>query len=108
VTDQEPVAVAILAALNAVTGVDAYDLDEVPGTNGLPGSVPQRCVVIDVGRINGGTRRFGGSHTTTANRVDTIYRADNLSNCRELRRLVSTALEDVALGSYGPFVFNDE
>jgi hypothetical protein len=40
--------------------------------------------------------------------VDTIYRADNLSNCRELRRLVSTALEDVALGDYGPFVFNDE
>lgn len=107
-SDQEPIAVAVLAALNGITGVDAYDIDEVPGTNGLPGPVPARYVVISLTRILTDVARASGEEVLHGYLLDTTYRAQNVSQCRELRRLVSAALESQAVGAYGPFVFNDE
>lgn len=107
-TDQEPIAAAILAALNAAlpAGVDAYDLDDVPGTMGNPGTIPVRFVVIDLQRVPTSVYRVGGSNTP-GYFLDTAYRADSVSNCRELRRLVSLALEAKVIGGHG-FRFNDE
>lgn len=107
-TDQEPIAAAILAVLDAITGVDAYEKDAVPGTMGNPGTVPDKCVVISVSREPTDSYRFGGANSVRGYFLKTGYRARNIQSCRELRRLVSVALEDQVIGAYGPFVWNQE
>lgn len=110
-TDQEPIAAAILAELNAAlpTGVDAYDIDGVPGTadNGWADR-PATLVTIRLYRRYTDTRRFGGDYTLPGFFLDTAYRGQYVQHCRELRRVVSATLENQFVGTYGPFVFNDE
>src|SRR5436190_1816614 len=102
-TDQEPIAAAILTALNtALSGVAvAYDIDGIP-------AAASRYVAVRLYRHPGDGRRYGGSQMLPGYFLDTTYRAPSVQNCRELRRLVNLALEDQAIGAYGPFVFNDE
>lgn len=111
-TDQEPIAAAILTALNAAlpSWADAYDTDGVPGTIGsdIPGPTPTSCVVIRLYRIKTGSARGGGAYMVPGFFLDTAYRAQNVATCRELRRRVSAVLENQVIGAYGPFVFNDE
>lgn len=102
-TDQNPIAAAILTALNAVPGVDAYDLDEAPGNTDAG-----HHVVISLYRDPSDQRRLGGAESVNAFFLEATYRADSVYNCRELRRLTCLALEDVALGDIGPLVFNQE
>lgn len=98
VTDQESVATAVLATLNAIPGVDAYDLDEAP-TQG-------RYVVIRLYRDEDALRRAAGPASARFF-LETIYRAPKVQNCRELRRLVSLALDVKPIGSLMS-VFNQE
>lgn len=111
-TDQEPIAAAILTALNAAlpSWADAYDTDGVPGTAGstATGTTPGSCVVIRLYRIKTDSARFGGKHMLPGFFLDTGYRAQNVHDCRELRRITSATLEDQTVGEWGPFVFNDE
>jgi hypothetical protein len=111
-TDQEPIAAAILTALNAAlpSWADAYDTDGVPGAIGssVPGPMPASWVVIRLYRIKTGSARGGGAYMVPGFFLDTGYRAQNVTTCRELRRIVSAALENQVVGAYGPFVFNDE
>lgn len=98
-TNQEPIVAAILAALNAIPGVDAFDLDEAP-------QGARRCVVVSLYRDSDTTVRVGGGASPTFF-LDTTYRAETVSNCRELRRLVSARLDTQLVGDYG-FRFNHE
>jgi hypothetical protein len=117
--DQDPILLAILAAINAAltaeavtlpdfTDVRAFDLDSVPGTFGNDGPVPPTHVVARLQRIKTDTRRFGGDYTVPGFFLDTSYRSQSAQGCRALRRVVSEALENQFVGTYGPFVFNDE
>jgi len=110
VTDQETIAAAILTALNTAlpSGADAYEIDGVPGTLGNLGSVPAKSVVISLSRNWTDSYRFGGANSVPGFFLKTTYRAPNVQSCRELRRLVSAALEDQPVGAYGPFTFNQE
>lgn len=119
-TDQDPILLAILAAINAAltaeavtltdfTDVRAFDVDSVPGTFGNDGTVPATHVVARLQRIRTETQRLGGGLAMVpAFFLDTSYRAQSAQGCRALRRIVSTALEGKFVGTYGPFVFNDE
>jgi hypothetical protein len=118
-TDQEPIAAAILTALNAAlvaeavtltdfAGVAAYDRDGVPGEFGNGGTVPSTCVTIALRRVPSGSLRLGGDPGVSVHFLDTGYRAQSIQGCRALRRVVSAALEGQFVGNYGPFVFNDE
>jgi hypothetical protein len=107
-TDQDPIAEAILDALNAAlaaeftSAVAAYDRD------GVPDGPPALFVSISLYRIRVDGRRFGGDVTVPGYFLDTAYRAPSVSNCRALRRVVTETLENQLIGAYGPFMFNDE
>lgn len=111
--DTQPVVTAILDALNLAlpAGIDAYDVDSVPGTNGNPGPKPQRHVEIEVARqFTDESRRFSGEITLPLRELTTRYHAESADNVRVIRRIVADALEDVAIalpgGDHcGPFVF---
>ena len=117
--DQEAIASAILAALNAalvaeavdlpdLVEVAAFDRDSVPGTFGNDGPVPATCVTIALQRIRTGNERFSGDPGVAGYFLDTGYRAQSVQGCRVLRRIVTETLEGLFVGSYGPFIFNDE
>jgi hypothetical protein len=108
VTDQEPIAAAILTALNTAlpAGVDAYDRDDVPGVGGNPGTLPVKSVVIDLSRRSTDVYRVGGFNSAGFF-LNVIYRADTVTNCRELRRLANVTLDGQLIGAYG-LRFNDE
>lgn len=97
-TDQESIAVDILAELNAIPGVDAYDLDTAP-TSGM-------YVVIRLYRDQDTIRRAGGPASAKFF-LETIYRAPMIQNCRELRRLVTAALDVKTVAGLAS-VFNQE
>lgn len=115
-SDQEPLAVAIKAAITAELpeGVSAYDADEVPGTTGGPsGSTPARFVQIDVERRWVPERRFGGAVPIHGGALTTHYRAPNKTAARALRAATFAALEDRAYAlpggdTVGPFTFESD
>lgn len=109
-TDQQPRAVALKAAFAAVlpTTIKAFEVDEVPGSDGGPtGTPPAKYVVFEL------TRRWvpkgaGDRVTVPGWAVVTHYRATNVPDIRNLRRFVTQALEDRALDlpdgdTFGPF-----
>ena len=101
----ETEAVAVIAALEAALPdtAHAYDYDEVPAT------LPAMYVVVDFSRRFVPDRLSSGEATVVCGRLVTRYVAKTVSNARELRRIVSAALEDKAVtvgSSYvGPFTF---
>jgi hypothetical protein len=111
VSDQEPLAVAIKAAIQAElpAGVNVYDVDEVPGATGSSNSdpTPARYVTIELGR------RYNANEPSNADTVElgaltTHYRAANVTLCRNLRKAVTAALENRAYDlpggdTVGPF-----
>jgi hypothetical protein len=56
-------ATAIKAALSSMTAT-VYEYDNVPGTNGNPGSVPARFLILAVERRFGGLLRSGRTSTS--------------------------------------------
>jgi hypothetical protein len=93
---EESHAVAIKAALTAA-GAVPYDYDEVPSTNGNPGTLPQWFTAVGV------TRRFGGNFRTSAQsgvtgwRITTLAVGNNVTNARNIRLKQHQALEGVVL-----------
>lgn len=116
-TDFEPVAAAIKTALDAAlpASVGVYDIDEVPGAVGgldPDGTLPAMHVEILLSPRFVAERRFSGEVMLPGGELLTRYHAGSVTSVRELRRLVSAALEDVALPLpapstefVGPFVF---
>ena len=102
-SDQEPRAAAIKAAIDAAlpSEVSVFDLDDVPGTNGNPGTTPQKYVVVEVSRRWVAARRFGGDVMVPGGAVATHYRADTITNARELRRRTAAGIENVPLATAG-------
>jgi hypothetical protein len=99
VTDQQAIATTILTALNAITGVDAYDLDEIPVTAGP-------YVVIRLYNDEDVNHRGGGDGQPRLF-LETIYRGPSVQNCRELRRLVQARFRSALVGTYA-LRFNQE
>lgn len=102
--DFAPIAAAIKAALvaafaDAPIEIGVYDLDEVPGTNGLGGEYPEHHVAIGISRAGGPgeSRRGSGSVTISLKDLKTEAHSNSIGNLREIRRRVVVALEDVAL-----------
>ena len=101
---------AILEALNtALAGRAAYEYSKVPGSNGNTGTEPDKYVVVALSRRYVDSRRAGGSVMLPGGRLETRYVAKSLTDARNMRRLVTAALEDVTLtttaGEVGPFTF---
>lgn len=98
---QETEVVAILAALNAAlpAAVRAYDVDEVPAVR------PAAYVELHYSRRFVADRLGSGEVTIPGGRLLTRYVSKYVSNCREIRRVVTATLEDKAIGATGPFVF---
>jgi hypothetical protein len=118
-TDQEPIAAAILAALNAALAAEAvtltdfadvaaYDRDGVPGEFGNEGTVPQTCMTIRLQFADSGPRRSGTTSGVDRYFLDVGYRARSVQGCRALRRIAQTALRDQFVAGFGPFTLNDE
>lgn len=112
-TDQEPIAAAIQTALNTALaaeftagGVEAFEKDGIPGKYRTPGETPDVFVVLELRRHPMDAYR-GGADGLPGFYLDTTYRADSVTNCRRLRRVVSATLEAQLIGEFG-FVFNDE
>jgi hypothetical protein len=114
--DHEPIATAIKAAIQAELDdkATAYDVDEVPGTEGgsTPGNQrPQQHVEIEFARVDAEpSRRASGEVTIPDLELTTRYHADSIMSVRELRRRVGLALEGRAYdlpdgGTVGPFDF---
>lgn len=107
-------AAAILAAINAAIqpGATAYEPSKVPGANGNEGSEPTRYVTVDLTRRYTSSRRASGVVTLPGRYLTTRYLAKNEADVRNLRRLVTGALEDQILtspaGEIGPFIFDTE
>jgi hypothetical protein len=81
---EEAVALAAIAAVTA-QGAQAYDLDEVPGLNGNPGTLPNRFVQVSVTRRFGGNFRGDAMPTMRLYRVATRAVALNVTDARRLR-----------------------
>ena len=95
--------IAIKAALNAAlpTGqAQAYEYDETP--------VTASYVRVDLTRRHTGRYLASGEEAVGGGRLVTHYVGQSVSNVRELRRLVTVTLEDKAIGTVGPFVFEAE
>lgn len=114
-TDQEPRAVAIIAAINAElpAGVLAYEVDKVPGTTGGPsGTTPVRYVTVELSRRWHPERR-GDADMIPGFSLVTHYRAPGINGvggARDLRDAVTAALENRAYplpdgDTVGPFSF---
>lgn len=109
-TEQEQ-ATAILAAINAAIGpgATAYEYDKIPGANGNAGTEPAQYVAVALSRRYVDNRRFGGSVMLPGGRLETRYAAKSITNARNMRRLVTAAIEDTTLtgpgGEVGPFTF---
>jgi hypothetical protein len=115
VSDQDPRAVAILAAIQAElpAGVTAYEADGVPGSAGGPGgTLPSRYVTIELSRRWHPEKR-GDADMIPGFALTTHYRAPNIAGiggCRDLRKAVTAALENRAYSllsgdTIGPFSF---
>ena len=110
VTEDEQ-ATAILAALNtALAPAVAYEYGDVPGTNGNPGTVPDRYVLIDLSRRYVEGRMISGEPRWKGYRLGTRYAAKVTDDARTMRARVTEALENKTLatasgGEVGPFVF---
>lgn len=117
VVDLNALAEAIKGAIR--TGLDGfaevYDLDDVPGSirgarQGEP--YPQRHVQVEFSRVDTfATRRGSGEVSVPTFELRVTSHADSIPTVRKLRRLVCTALEDVAVDlpngdTAGPFVFD--
>lgn len=115
-SDQDPRAVAILAAIQAElpAGVTAYEADEVPGTAGGPtgSALPSRYVTIELSRRWHPEKR-GDADMIPGFALTTHYRAPSIAGvggCRDLRKAVTAALEGRAYSlldgdTIGPFSF---
>lgn len=108
-TEKEQAA-AILAALNAaLSPAAAYEYDKVPGAYGNDGKRPQRYAVVDISRKFEEKRRGSGEESVSGGRVGIRYVAKSTNDARNMRVLVTAALEEQVLeseaGELGPFVF---
>lgn len=90
---EEQHATAVLTALNAVltTGMDAYDLDDIPSP------LPDNYVEVTVSSRAGAPNRSTASTGRSGWRITTRTVGKTVSNAREMRRLVRTALLFVRL-----------
>ena len=94
---------AIKAALNAALPsgqAQAYEYDETPLTASY--------VRVDLTRRFTGRYQASGEESVSGSRLVTHYVGQSVSNVRELRRITVATLEDKAIGSVGPFVFERE
>jgi hypothetical protein len=85
---EEQHAAAVLTALNTAltSNMRAYDYDEVPATR------PDNYVEVTVSRRFGGDNRAVGSTGRVGWRITTRPVAKTVSNAREMRKRVTTAL----------------
>lgn len=93
--DQEPRAVALIAAINAElpASARAYDADQVPGTEGGPsGTIPIRYVTVELSRRWHGNDR-GDADMVPLFSLTTHYRAPSVTDARTLRTAVTRAVQ---------------
>jgi hypothetical protein len=97
--DQRVHAVAVKAALNtALTGdAAAYDYDEVPGSNGNAGTLPNIYVALSVERRAGAPLRSTASTGRTGWRVAARCVGRSVNECRWAVNKVAVALNEKAL-----------
>jgi hypothetical protein len=88
VSAEEQHATAVLAALNAelAASMRAYDYDDLPTTR------PANYVEVTVSRRAGGPNRNPGSTGRSGWRITTRPVSTTVSNAREMRKRVATAL----------------
>lgn len=94
---------AIKAALNAALPsgqAQAYEYDETPATASY--------IRVDLTRRYTGEFLASGEETFNGGRLTTHYVGQTVTNVRELRRITTVTLEDKAIGTTGPFVFEAE
>lgn len=111
------IAEAIKAQIRTVLDgfAEVYDPDDVPGIRlGADEAepYPQAHVEVSFYRVDEFVaRRSSGEVSAPTFELHTLCHADSITTVRKLRRLVQTALEDIAVdlpdGSHvGPFVFD--